>query len=52
MEPDGRALDAISSAAAVVRAIDDIETKGEEEHDALLCALLCAAWGSSHAQNQ
>jgi hypothetical protein len=39
-------------ASAVVRAVDEIDASTDEERDELLCALLCAAWGSIHAQNQ
>jgi hypothetical protein len=36
----------------VVRAIDDIDQRSEEQRDALLLDLLCAAWGSPRARNQ
>jgi len=39
-------------ASVVVRAVDDIDASTEEQRDELLCALLCAAWGSINAQNQ
>ncbi len=50
MEPNG--LDPASVAALVVRTIDDIEQSTDEQRDALLFDLLCAAWGSEPAQNQ
>jgi hypothetical protein len=52
MEPDIWPLDPIAGAALVVRAIDDIDISSEEDRDALLSDLLCAAWGSLWAQNQ
>jgi hypothetical protein len=36
----------------VVRAIDDIDERGDEQDDALLLDLLCAAWGNPRARNQ
>ena len=51
MEPDNRPLDSIT-AQLVIRVVDDIDTSSEEQRDALLCDLLCAAWGSVRAQNQ
>jgi hypothetical protein len=36
----------------VVRAIDDIDRRSEEQRDALLLDLLCAAWGNPRARNQ
>jgi hypothetical protein len=36
----------------VVRAIDDIDQRSEEQRDALLLDLLCAAWGNPSARNQ
>jgi len=32
--------------------IDDIDESDEEQRNALLSDLLCAAWGSIRAQNQ
>jgi hypothetical protein len=52
MEPNGWPLDAVSIAAVVVRAIDDIDQSSDEENAALLSDLVCAAWGSLWAQNQ
>jgi len=52
MEPNNWPLDPISAAALVVRVIDDIDASSEEQRDALLSDLLCAAWGSIRAQNQ
>ena len=51
MEPDNRPLDSIT-AELVTRVVEDIDTSSEEQIDALLCDLLCAAWGSVRAQNQ
>jgi len=50
MEPNG--LDPTSSAALVLRVVDDIDESSEEQRDALLVELLCAAWGAPPAQNQ
>jgi len=50
--PDDRPLDRIRGAALVARAIDDIDASTEEQSEALLSDLLCAAWGSVWAQNQ
>lgn len=53
MEPNNDwALDPVSIAALVVRAIDDIDASSEEDQVALLSDLMCAAWGSIRAQNQ
>ncbi|HME02757.1 MAG TPA: hypothetical protein VKG38_06955 [Solirubrobacteraceae bacterium] len=52
MEPSNQPLDPKTVAALVVRVIDDIDATSDEERDALLCDLLCAAWGSISAQNQ
>jgi hypothetical protein len=52
MEPKDWPLDRASTAALVVRAIDDLDTSTEEQRDDLLGELLCAAWGSIWAQNQ
>ena len=52
MEPDGLPLDPVSAAALVVRAIDDIDESADEERNALLADLLCAAWGSPGAKDQ
>ncbi len=49
MEPNG--LDPVC-AALVVRVIDDIDQSTDEQRDALLHDLLCAAWGSLPAQSQ
>ena len=51
MEPNSSPFDPIS-AELVVRVIDDIDESDNEQRDALLCDLLCAAWGSVQAQNQ
>ena len=52
MEPNDCPPDALSSMALVMRVIDDIDESSEEQRDALLCELLCAAWGSVQGQNQ
>ena len=52
MEPSNSPLDPVSVAALVVRAVDDIDASSEEDREALLSDLLCAAWGSVCAQNQ
>lgn len=52
MEPNNSPLDPVSTAALVVRLVDDIDSSDEERRDELLCSLLCAAWGSILAQNQ
>jgi hypothetical protein len=45
-------IDPISAAALVTRAIESIDASNEEQRDALLSDLLCAAWGTIRAQNQ
>ncbi len=45
-------LDERSDAAAVARALDDIEQRGEVECNQLLDDLLLAAWNTLTAQNQ
>ncbi len=52
MEPDRWQLDSASAAALVVRTIDDIDERSDEQRDALLSALLCAAWPGPRAQDQ
>jgi len=52
MEPTDWPLDPVSTAALVIRVIDDLDASSEEQRDTLLCELLCAAWGSILAQNQ
>ncbi len=52
MEPQSWPSDPGSADALVVRVIDDIEESDDERREALLCDLLCAAWGSVVAQNQ
>ncbi len=53
MEPtDWPPLDPISAAALVVRVIDEVDARSEEQRDALLSQLECAAWGSVRAQSQ
>ncbi len=52
MEPDHQPLDPILAAALVMRVIDDIDESTEDEREALLSALLCAAWGNLNALSQ
>ncbi|MGO9489671.1 MAG: hypothetical protein ACLQBB_11650 [Solirubrobacteraceae bacterium] len=52
MEPETWPLDPLSSAALVVRLVDEIDIRTEEQDVSLLCDLMCAAWGSVRAQNQ
>jgi hypothetical protein len=52
MDPGETPLDPIRAAELVSRAIDDIDVSTEEQREALLSDLLCAAWGSIWAQNQ
>src|SRR5262249_27900775 len=52
MDSNDTPLDPITAAALVARTIDDIDASTEEQRDALLSDLLCAAWGSVRAQNQ
>jgi hypothetical protein len=50
MEPNG--LDPVSTAELVVRAVHDIDHSSDEQREALLFELLCAAWGTLPAANQ
>ena len=52
MGPEGWPLDAVSAAALVVRVVEDVEHRSEEQSDVLLSDLLCAAWPSCWAQDQ
>jgi hypothetical protein len=52
MESDNPPQDPVSFASVVVRVVDELDTSTEEQRDELLCALMCAAWGSIRAQNQ
>jgi hypothetical protein len=52
MEQQSWPLDPMSAAALVLRVVDDIDDSSEDERDALLSDLLCAAWGNVWAQNQ
>jgi len=52
MEPDHQSFDPKGAAELVVRAIDDIDQSTEERREALLSALLCAAWGNACSLNQ
>ncbi len=45
-------LDPVAAAALVLRAIDDIDERSEDETATLIAALMCAAWGNALAQNQ
>jgi hypothetical protein len=50
MDPNGS--EPTSSEALLLRILDDIDESSEEQRDALLVELLCAAWGTPPAQNQ
>ncbi len=52
MDPSDWPLDSVAGAELVARVVDDIDEASEEQRDALLYELLCAAWGSLWAQNQ
>ncbi len=52
MGPEDCPLDRVKTAALVLRVIDELDASSEEQRDALLCELMCAAWGSISAQNQ
>jgi hypothetical protein len=52
MEPRSWPLDRAEVMAAVVGAIDDVDTSSEDQRDALLYELVRAAWGSVWAQDQ
>ena len=52
MDSENPLQDPVAVASAVVRTIEEIDASTEEQRDELLCALLCAAWGSIRAQNQ
>ncbi len=52
MESEGWPLDAVSAAALVVRAIEDLDHRSEQDGTILLSDLLCAAWPSCWAQDQ
>lgn len=52
MEPDHQPLDPILAAALVMRVIDDIDESTQDEREALLSALLCAAWGNISSLSQ
>ena len=49
MEPN---TDPLAIAMLVVRVVDEIDQRTEDEDVELLSDLLCAAWGSLKAQNQ
>jgi hypothetical protein len=52
MEPKGWPLEPVAAAAAVLRAVEDIDDSGEDERDALLYRLVSKAWGCVWAQDQ
>jgi hypothetical protein len=52
MEPNDWPPDPEPAEALVLRVIEDIDESDDELRDALLCDLLCAAWGNILAQNQ
>jgi hypothetical protein len=52
MENENPPQDPVSFASVVVRVVDEVDASTEEQRDELLCALMCAAWGSIRAQNQ
>ena len=52
MEPNSWPLDPKSAAALVMRVVHDIDASDDEQRDALLADLLCAAWPSQWAQNE
>jgi len=52
IEPNRWPFDPVSTAAHVVRVIDDIDASDDEQRDALLSGLLCAAWGNDWARDQ
>lgn len=52
MEPKDWPLDPTTTAALVVRIVDELDASTEEQRDDLLCELLYTAWGSVWAQNQ
>jgi hypothetical protein len=51
-EPRGWPLDRVAAAAAVVSAVEDVDTSSEDQRDELLYELVRAAWGSVWAQDQ
>jgi hypothetical protein len=52
MEPRDWPLDSAATAAAVVRAIEDLDASSDDWRDALLYELVRKAWGSVWAQDQ
>jgi hypothetical protein len=52
IEPGRWPLDPVSVAAHVVMVIDDIDASDDADRDAMLFALLSAAWGSAWAREQ
>ncbi len=52
MEPEPQPLDPIQTAALVMRTVDDIDESTEDDREALLSALVCAAWGNRWSLNQ
>jgi len=52
MEPDDPSVDPKATAALVMQLIDDIDVSDDEQRDALLADLLCAAWPTKQAQDE
>jgi len=52
IDPDNGPLDPKAAAALVLRLVDDIDESSESDRDALLSALLSAAWGGAAAMSQ
>jgi hypothetical protein len=51
MEPEEWPIDAMASAELVVRIVDDLVGRTEEERDILLSDMLCVAWPSRSCQD-
>jgi hypothetical protein len=52
MEPRDWPLDPVSAAAAVIRAVEDVDASNEDQRDELLYDLVSTAWGCIWAQDQ
>jgi len=52
MEPDSSQSDSHDAAALVLRTLDDLNSRTEEQSVQFLDDLMCAAWGMICAQNQ
>jgi hypothetical protein len=52
MQHEGWPLDAVSAASLVARALDDLDSRSEEQSNILLSDLLCAAWPTCWSQDQ